>query len=131
MSDGAFLLLKAGRIRPESWQQAEIRLANLLRILRIAPPGREKRSPKPLSGCEGRIYGDFRRIWLICHNCPICYLNHSFDTEIGAVSSEVPPRKDEVSIRFGFYTLEYIKLSECSLPRRRQVAFQAMEDLVL
>jgi hypothetical protein len=34
MGGGAFLLLKAGDFRPESSKQAEIRLANLLKILR-------------------------------------------------------------------------------------------------
>src|SRR5271170_2666225 len=112
MGGGAFIPLKAGRIRPKSWQQPEIRLANLPRILRIAPLGGGKALAKAGKRVRVRISSDFRRIWLICHNCPICYLNHSFDTEIGAVSSEVQPRKDEVSIRFGFYTLEYIKLTE-------------------
>jgi hypothetical protein len=35
MGDGAFIPLKAGRGPPESWEQAEIRLANLRRILWI------------------------------------------------------------------------------------------------
>jgi hypothetical protein len=38
MSGGAFILLKAGRIGPETAKQAEIRLANLLKILPIAEP---------------------------------------------------------------------------------------------
>jgi hypothetical protein len=37
MGDGAFIPLKAGRGPPESWEQAEIRLANLRRILWIGP----------------------------------------------------------------------------------------------
>jgi len=36
MGGGAFILLKAGRYWPESAKQAEIRLANLLKILQIA-----------------------------------------------------------------------------------------------
>jgi hypothetical protein len=43
MRGGAFILLKAGRSGPETGKQAEIRLANLLKILRIA-------EPKPLAG---------------------------------------------------------------------------------
>jgi hypothetical protein len=35
MGGGAFVLLKTGRHRPESAKQAEIRLAILLKILRI------------------------------------------------------------------------------------------------
>ena len=37
MGGGGFLLLKAGDSRPESSKQAEIQLANLLKILRIPP----------------------------------------------------------------------------------------------
>ena len=37
MGGRAFLLLKAGGSRPESSKQAEIRLAILLKILRIPP----------------------------------------------------------------------------------------------
>ena len=37
MGGGAFLLLKTGDSRPESSKQAEIRLAILLKILRIPP----------------------------------------------------------------------------------------------
>ena len=36
MGGGAFILLKAGRPRPESAKQAEIRLAILLKMLQIA-----------------------------------------------------------------------------------------------
>jgi hypothetical protein len=38
MSGEAFILLKAGTPAPETVKQAEIRLANLLKILRIAEP---------------------------------------------------------------------------------------------
>jgi hypothetical protein len=43
MGGRAFILLKAGCIRPESAKQPEIRLANLLKILPIARSG----EPKP------------------------------------------------------------------------------------
>jgi hypothetical protein len=36
MGGGAFILLKVGHPWPETAKQAEIRLANLLKILRIA-----------------------------------------------------------------------------------------------
>ena len=39
MGGGAFILLKSGQIGPESTKQAEIRLANLLKILTIAATG--------------------------------------------------------------------------------------------
>ena len=44
MGGGAFVLLKTGRYRPESAKQAEIRLAILLKILRI---GRSRGEPGP------------------------------------------------------------------------------------
>jgi hypothetical protein len=39
MGGGAFILLKVGRGRRESAKQAEIRLANLLKILQIGRSG--------------------------------------------------------------------------------------------
>jgi hypothetical protein len=65
MGGAAFILLKAGQTRPESAKQAEIRLAILLKILRIARFAGKKPSPKPNGTCCGCIRGDFRRIWLI------------------------------------------------------------------
>jgi hypothetical protein len=44
MGGGAFILLKAGRPWPKSVEQAEIRLANLLKILYIAGPGPSPRA---------------------------------------------------------------------------------------
>jgi len=41
MGGGAFILLKTGRRGPESTKQAEIRLANLLKILRTPRLGGE------------------------------------------------------------------------------------------
>jgi hypothetical protein len=52
MGGGCLILLKAGRPGPESAQQAEIRLADLLKILRIsrrAPkPARRRRNPQAM-----------------------------------------------------------------------------------
>jgi hypothetical protein len=62
MGGGAFILLKVGRIGPESAEHAEIRLANLLKILRISGSG----GRRPFQNEEkagGRI--DFRKIWII------------------------------------------------------------------
>jgi hypothetical protein len=99
MGGGAFILLKAGRNRPESAKQAEIRLAGLLKILGI-PPGQgakalAKGRKKWCDGCPG---ADFRRIWLICRYRPFCNLDHSFSLEIGAVSRQRAQGKDEASI---------------------------------
>ena len=41
MGGGAFILLKVGHCWPETAKQAEIRLANLVKILRIAGFGGE------------------------------------------------------------------------------------------
>jgi hypothetical protein len=46
MSGGAFILLKAGITRLETAKQAEIRLANLLKILRIVEPKPLARTPR-------------------------------------------------------------------------------------
>jgi hypothetical protein len=58
MGGGGFIPLKAGRARPESAKQAEIRLANLLKILRIA--GFWK--PKPWRGRKRCIVAIFAQI---------------------------------------------------------------------
>src|ERR1700722_7566043 len=129
MGGGAFIWLKAGRKQPESSEQAEIRLADLSRILWTGRPSAKKSLAKPASRCKDRIYGDFCRIWLICRNRSICYLNHSFATEIGAVWRWPWQWKDEVSIRFRFYTLEYYRFSEYSLPKRRNIAGDGPERL--
>jgi hypothetical protein len=68
MSGGAFILLKSGQNGPETAKQAEIRLANLQKILGIGASGGLKRSPRPGRTCHGCICGDFRRLWLIGQN---------------------------------------------------------------
>jgi hypothetical protein len=52
MGGGAFLLLKVGRLRPESTKQAEIGLADLRRILRIPDLNQS-----PLRGGEKNVRG--------------------------------------------------------------------------
>ena len=66
MGGGAFILLKTGRAGPESAKQAEIRLAILLKILRIGRP--EGENLLAGAGKDMRmvvICGNFRGIWLI------------------------------------------------------------------
>ena len=65
MGEGALLLLKAGDSRPESSKQAEIRLAILLKILRIPPVSEAEGLAGGRKTCDGCICSDFRRIWLI------------------------------------------------------------------
>jgi hypothetical protein len=55
MGGGAFILLKAGRPWPESAKQAEIRLANLLKILSIAPFGVPGTAAKQRETAHGSI----------------------------------------------------------------------------
>jgi len=53
MGGGAFILLKAGRLWPESAKQAEIRLAILLKILHIARFGTLSSRQGWKEGCKG------------------------------------------------------------------------------
>jgi hypothetical protein len=53
MSGGTFLLLKAGYSGPESSKQAEIRLANLLKILRNFGSAGQYPSPMRETTCDG------------------------------------------------------------------------------
>jgi hypothetical protein len=62
MDWGAFILFKAARVGPKTAKQAEIRLADLLKILRIAGSEGQNRS----RGRKGCARASFRRIWLIC-----------------------------------------------------------------
>jgi hypothetical protein len=65
MGGGAFLLLKGGDSRPESSKQTEIRLAILLKILRIPPVSEAEGLAGRGGTCNGCICSDFRWIWLI------------------------------------------------------------------
>jgi hypothetical protein len=62
MGGGAFLLLKTGRQVPESAKQAEIRLAILLKILKIVRFWRRKPWRGRAKACKGCIFDEFRRI---------------------------------------------------------------------
>ena len=53
MGGGTFLLLKVCSLGPESMKQVEIRLANLLKILRIA--GSRLLKTPPFGGKQGAI----------------------------------------------------------------------------
>jgi hypothetical protein len=55
MGGGAFIRLKVGHPWPESAKQAEIRLANLLKILYVADSGGENPSPRIERTCDGCI----------------------------------------------------------------------------
>src|SRR5258708_7941866 len=68
MGEGALFLLKAGDSRPERSKQAEIRIAILLKILRIPPVSEAEGLPGRLKTCNGCICSDFRWIWLIRRN---------------------------------------------------------------
>jgi hypothetical protein len=65
MGGGAFLLLKAGDSRPESSKQAEIRLAILLKILRIPP----------VSEAEGLARERMDMQWLYLQRFPLDMAN--------------------------------------------------------
>jgi hypothetical protein len=65
MGGRAFLLLKAGDSRPESSKQAEIQLANLLKILRIPP----------VSEAEGLALMGRDMQWLCLQRFPLCMAN--------------------------------------------------------
>jgi hypothetical protein len=101
MSGGAFIPLKTGRYRPESAKQAKIGIAILLRILRI---GRCRAGGQPIaSGRYGHamvVWSEFRQLWLICPATPLCYLDHSLNAEIGAVSRNGMKSYDDISIHF-------------------------------
>jgi len=106
MGGRAFILLKAGHRAAETVKQAEIRLASLLKILHTTRSGGESR-------------GDFRSVWLIRRNRPLCYLDHSIGAEIGAVScKEMQVKVGQVHL-FDFYTRIYMKGSDetCQGPR--------------
>jgi hypothetical protein len=64
MGGGAFKLLKSGRERPESTNQVEICLANLLKILAIARRGVQNGWRGPGDNMR-RLHPDFHRIWLM------------------------------------------------------------------
>jgi hypothetical protein len=55
MGGGAFILLKVGHPWPETAKQAEIRLANLLKILRERRIWRRKRFARRKRTCDGCI----------------------------------------------------------------------------
>ena len=102
MGGRAFILLKAGRRAAETVKQAEIRLASLLKILHNTRSGGDK-DPRRL--CRG----DFRSVWLIRRNRPLCYLDHSIGAEIGAVSCKEMQVKVEQVHLLDFYTRIYMK----------------------
>lgn len=79
-----FLLLKAGDSRPESSKQAEIRLAILLKILRIPPASEAGGLAKARRGVPW-LYLQ-RRDMPNSAKRDFCDLDHRSRQEIGAVS---------------------------------------------
>jgi hypothetical protein len=65
MGGGGFSLLKTGCSGLETAKQAEIRLAGLLKILRIVRFEGTEGLVKDGQVVQGCIFGDFRRTWLI------------------------------------------------------------------
>jgi hypothetical protein len=61
MGGGAFILLKVGRKGPETAKQAEIRLANLLKILPDRLFWGLNPSPRVDRTCQGCIFAKFQR----------------------------------------------------------------------
>jgi hypothetical protein len=90
MVGGTFIQPKAGRPRPESAKQSEIRLAILLKMLQIAHFGTEASL-----GAKRRSDGLFIAI-SAGYGC--CYLVHSFYRAIGAVLCKQVWKKDYASL---------------------------------
>jgi hypothetical protein len=65
MRGGGFVLLKAARCGLETAKQAEIRLAGLLKILRIVRSGGWEGLVRDGQLVQDCIFGDFRWTWLI------------------------------------------------------------------
>jgi hypothetical protein len=58
MGEGAFILLKSRRAGPESAKQAEVRLANLLKILAIARRRAQNGWRRSATTCAGGPIGN-------------------------------------------------------------------------
>jgi hypothetical protein len=82
MGGETFILLKAGLLGPKSANQAESGLAILLAILWIARLGERSAAAKAKEMPVANIYGT----WLIRKIDRFCYLDHSFNGRIGAIS---------------------------------------------
>jgi hypothetical protein len=109
MGGRAFILLKAGRRAAETVKQAEIRLASLLKILHNTRSGGESPLARYDKDPRRLCRGDFRSVWLIRRNRPLCYLDHSIGAEIGAVSCKEMQLKVEQVHLLDFYTRIYMK----------------------
>jgi hypothetical protein len=101
MGSGAFILLKVGVERRETTNQAEIRIATLLKILRISPSDARK-SCKSLSGLCRPPFP--RNMANSSKNARFCYLDHSLGCEIRAVSCQGAQDEVNQSISGPFYT---------------------------
>lgn len=109
----AFDLLKTGRSGPESAKQAETRLADLLKILRIA----WSRAPGRLAMAQEdtlKLY--LRRFRPNLANsggiASFCYPDHSFCAGTGAVFHTGMQVENHNSISADFYTSNYAKAAD-------------------
>ena len=121
MSGGAFILLKGSRIGPNTAKQAEIHLVNLLKILSIPVSAGQTPPPGPNGTGDGCICWDFCGTCLIVRNRPGCYLDHSFCSEIGAVSCKGAQGKVDINICFQIYTTSYLRKPDYGLFRQLQI----------
>jgi hypothetical protein len=115
MGGAAFILLKAGLSGPETAKQAEIRLAGLLKILAICLRQGEKSLVMGAEYVQWLYWRDFCWVWLICPERRVCYLNHSFSREIGAVCCEETQEKDQTNIDSELYRDDYMDSSDLFL----------------
>lgn len=113
MGGVAFNLLKTGSSGPESAKQAEILLADLLKILRIA----WSRAPsRPAMAQEGTLRLYLRRFRPDMANsgriASFCYPDHSFCSGTGAVFCIGMQVENYKSISADFYTSNYAKAAD-------------------
>ena len=113
MGGAAFNLLKTGRSGPESAKQAEILLADLLKILRITwsrAPGRLAMAQEDiLRLCLRRFRPDMANSGRIAS---FCYPDHSFCSGTGAVFSTRMQVENHKGISADFYTSNYARVTD-------------------
>jgi len=113
MGGAAFDLLKTGRSGPESAKQAEIRLADLLKILRIAW---SQAPSRPAMAQEDTLRLYWRRFRPDMANSGriawFCYPDHSFCSGTGAVFYIGMQVEYPKSISADFYTSNYARVAD-------------------
>jgi len=83
MSCGAFILLKVDCCRGKSAKQPKIRIATLLKILRISLGWPRNRWKNTVWLQKVQLFSGYGQS---VENRPPCYSDHSFRPEIGALS---------------------------------------------